>query len=72
MTGKCHRHAPRRIPSRDSGYVNDWANTNEEDFCGEFSPRTPADKTGELELLPIKEISPPKKQLPIEDTQPKQ
>jgi len=73
MTGKCHRHAPRRIPSRDSGYVNDWANTNEDDFCGDFGPRTPtANKTDKLELLPIKEIFPQKQQLPIEDRQPKQ
>jgi hypothetical protein len=39
MSGKCHRHAPKRIPSKDSGYVNDRAVTNEEDFCGDFNPR---------------------------------
>jgi hypothetical protein len=73
MTGKCHRHAPRRIASRDTGYVNDWANTNEDDFCGDFSPAAPtADKTENPEPLPIKEIFKSKQQLPIEDTQSKQ
>lgn len=74
MTGKCHRHAPRRIASKDSSYVNDWANTNEDDFCGDFSPGTSkAGKTEKPQSLPIKEIFPPKpQQLPIEDTQPKQ
>jgi len=71
MTGKCQRHSPRRIPSKDSGYVNDWALTNEDDFCGEFGPRTPtAGKTEKPVSLPIKEIFTPKqRQLPIEDTQ---
>lgn len=74
MSGKCHRHSPRRIPTKDSGYVNDWALTNEDDFCGDFSPGTPtAGKTEKLESLPIKEIFKPKQQrLSVEDSQPRQ
>jgi hypothetical protein len=44
MSGHCHRYAPKRIPSKDGGFVNDWAVTNEDDFCGDHSPGTP--KTG--------------------------
>jgi len=73
MTGKCHRHSPRRIPSKDGGYVNDWALTNEDDFCGDFSPvASKAGKTEKPQPLPIKEIFKPKQQLPIEDAQPRQ
>lgn len=74
MTGKCHRHAPRRIASRDSGYVNDWALTNEDDYCGDFGPRTAGiRKADKPESVPIKEIFTSKQQqLPIEDTQPQQ
>jgi hypothetical protein len=75
MSGKCHRHAPRRIPSKDSGYVNDRAMTNQEDFCGEFSPAAqPAAGAEEPESIPIKEIfKPQQKQQPsFEDTQPRQ
>jgi len=73
MTGKCHRHAPRRISSKDSGYVNDWALTNEDDFCGDFGTGSPvtrkADKT---ESVPIKEIFTPKQhRSPLEDSQPR-
>jgi len=73
MTGKCHRHAPKRIPSKDSGYVNDWGVTNQDDFCGEFIPGTP--EKGEIEKsesMPIKEIFTPKEQRSsIEDKQPR-
>jgi hypothetical protein len=74
MTGKCHRHSPKRIPSKDSGYINDWAMTNEDDFCGDFSPGTPgAGKAEKPKSMPIKEIFKPKeRQLPIEDRQPRQ
>ena len=41
MSGHCHRHAPSKIPSKDGGFVNDWALTNEDDFCGDHSPGTP-------------------------------
>ena len=50
MSGKCHRHAPKRIPSKDGGFVNDWAVTNEDDYCGEHSPHTPG--TGKAEKPP--------------------
>lgn len=71
MTGKCHRHAPRRISSKESGYVNDWAVTNEVDFCGDFSPHTPGiSKAEKSESVPIKEIFTPKGQrLSIKDRQ---
>jgi hypothetical protein len=75
MSGKCHRHAPRRIPSKDSGYVNDWAMTNQDDFCGEFSPAAPTStKAEKSESVPIKEIfKPQQKQQPsLEGTQPRQ
>lgn len=74
MTGKCHRHAPRRIPTKDSGYVNDWALTNEDDFCGDFGPGTPAAvKAEKPESLPIKEIFTPKQQRSVlEERQPRQ
>ena len=74
MTGKCHRHAPRRISSKDSGYFNDWAVTNEGDFCGDYSSGTPAaGKAEKPESLPIKEIFTPKEQRSsVEDRQPRQ
>jgi hypothetical protein len=74
MTGKCHRHAPKRIPSKDNLNVNDWAVTNEEDFCGDFAPHTPRTGPAEKrESLPIREIFTPQQQrLPIEDTQRRQ
>ncbi|MHC4207802.1 MAG: hypothetical protein ACYSTT_24370 [Planctomycetota bacterium] len=74
MTGKCHRHSPRRISSKESGYVNDWAVTNEGDFCGEFSPTTPAaGKAEKPESLPIKEIfTPNERRIPLEEKQPRQ
>jgi hypothetical protein len=73
MTGKCQRHAPRRIPSRDSGYVNDWALTNEDDFCGDFSPAAPtAGKTEKHQSLPIKELFTSKQQSVFLDTKPQQ
>jgi hypothetical protein len=73
MTGKCHRHAPRRIPTKDSGYVNDWALTNEDDFCGEFSPGSPGiRKADKPESVPIKEIFTSKQQRSaFEDSQPR-
>ena len=72
MTGKCHRHSPRRIPSKNGGYVNDWALTNEDDFCGDFSPKPLEAKAKKPESVPIKEIFTTKQQLPIEDRQPLQ
>jgi len=70
MTGKCHRHAPRRIPSKDGGFVNDWAMTNQDDFCGEFSSAPPsARKAKKPKSIPIKEIFKPQQQLGVEDTQ---
>jgi hypothetical protein len=73
MSGKCHRHAPRRIPSKDSGFVNDWAITNEDDFCGDFSPGTPRiGKAEKSESVAIKEIFTSKEQrLSLEDRQPR-
>jgi hypothetical protein len=59
MSGKCHRHAPKRIASKNGGFVNDWAVTNEDDFCGDFSSGTPragnAEKSSEgvLEKLTL-------------------
>ena len=74
MTGKCHKNAPRRIASRDSGYVNDWALTNEDDFCGDFSPEAPGTGNAEKsESVPIKEIFTPKQHWSVpEESQPQQ
>lgn len=74
MTGKCHRHSPRRISSKDSVFVNDWAVTNESDFCGDYSPATsPAGKAEKPESMPIKEIITPKeRRLPLEEWQTRQ
>lgn len=74
MTGKCHRHAPRRIPSKESIYVNDWAVTNEGDFCGDFGLCTPgAGRAEKSESIPIKEIFTPKDgRLSIEENLPRQ
>ena len=61
MSGKCHRHAPRRIPSKDSGYFNDWAVTNEDDFCGDFGSGTPKmDKAGKSPESVLEKITLPK------------
>ena len=72
MTGKCHRHAPKRIPSKDSVYVNDWAVTNEDDLCGDFSPGTPGiSKPEKPESVAIKEIVTPKeRRFSLDDRQP--
>ena len=73
MSGKCHRHAPKRIPSKDGGFVNDWAMTNEDDYCGEHSPHTPrigkAEKPG---AVAIKELLTPKeRRFSLDDRQPR-
>jgi hypothetical protein len=74
MTGKCHRHAPRRIPSKEGIAVSDWAVTNESDFCGDFGPTAPAAAQAQKpQSIPIKEIFTPKdKRLSIEDNLPRQ
>jgi hypothetical protein len=74
MTGKCHRHAPKRIPSKEGIYVNDWAVTNEGDFCGDFGPAAPpAGKPEKPESIPIKEIFTSKPRLsPLEERRPRQ
>lgn len=74
MTGRCHRHSPRRIPTKDSGYVNDWALTNEDDFCGDFGPGIQGIRRADKpESVPIKEIFTPKQhRSSLEDSQHRQ
>ena len=72
MSGKCHRHAPKKIPLKDGSLVKDWALTNEDDFCGEHSPGTPRNgKTEQPGAVAIKELLTPKEQrFSLDDKQP--